>query len=117
MKYFIITVIALLAACQQPIAVQEEVPEETVAKIMAEIALADGAVNALNGVKRDSLVREYYNQVYKINGIDLETHEKYLRILATDTERLERVVNRAEQIIAEQLPPDSLKNKQKPAAQ
>jgi hypothetical protein len=94
------------SACQQPMrgTAQEAVPEDKVAKIIAEIALADGAVSALSGFKHDSFVHAYYKQIYEINGITLEEYEKYLRILANDTERLEGVVKKAEQYLKDKQP-------------
>lgn len=95
-----------MCACQQPTqsSAQEAVPEEKVAKIIAEIALAEGAVSALTGFKRDSFVHSYYKQIYEINGVTLEDYEKYLRILANDTKRLEGVVKKAEQYLKDKQP-------------
>jgi hypothetical protein len=52
-----------------------------------------------------------------MNGMTLEEYEKYLRILVTDTDRLESVLKKSEQLIIDKQPPvdtlakDSLKIK------
>lgn len=116
MHKYIIFSLLICGACQHtntPL----EVPEDKVAKIIADLSIAEGSVIMLSGYKRDSLAHAYYKQVYEMNGMTLEEYEKYLRILVTDTDRLESILKKSEQLIIDKQPPvdtlakDSLKIK------
>lgn len=108
MHKYIIIYLLICSACQQTSA-PLDVPEDKVAKIIADLSIAEGSVIMLSGYKRDSLAHAYYKQVYEMNGITLEEYEKYLRILVIDTDRLESVLKKSEQLIKDQQPPvDSL---------
>ena len=108
MHKYIIICLLVCSACQQtntPL----EVPEDKVAKVIADLSVAEGSVTMLSGYKRDSLAHTYYKQVYEMNGITLEEYEKYLRILVIDTDRMESVLKKAEQLLKDKQPPsDSL---------
>ncbi len=105
----------LLAACQPKTgSTNEQVPEDKIAKMLAEIALADGAVSPLSGYLRDSLVHVYYNQIYEQSGMTLEEYDKHLHTLAKDTERLERVLHQAEAMLRTYQQQDSIRRSTEP---
>ena len=107
MHKYIIIYLLIFGACQQTSA-PLEVPEDKVAKIIADLSIAEGSVTMLSGYKRDSLAHAYYKQVYEMNGITLEEYEKYLRILVIDTDRLESVLKKSEQLTNSPTPRSSL---------
>jgi Domain of unknown function (DUF4296) len=73
--------------------------EEKVARIMADMATADAAVNLLSGYTKDSTAKVYYQQVLDMNGTTLDEYERNLRIMATDVQRMQRIAKQAEQIL------------------
>ncbi len=109
MHKFQFLLLLLLAACQQKSdSTAEQVPEDKIAQMLADFALADGAVSPLSGYLRDSLVHVYYNQIYELRGMTLEEYDKHLHVLATDTKRLERVVKQAEMLLKDLQKQDSV---------
>jgi hypothetical protein len=101
----------LLAACQPKTDnAIDQVPEDKVIKILAEVALADGAVSTLSGVVRDSLAQAYYKQIFELNGMTLEEFEKHMLTLSTDTDRIENVVRQSENMVKEWQRQDSIQH-------
>jgi hypothetical protein len=95
---------ALLAFRCTPEVEQPSLPDDKMARIIADIALAEAATVGLGGYSRDSLQQIYYRQVLEMHGITLEEYEKNLRLYADDIPRFQNVVTRAEALIK----PDSV---------
>lgn len=68
---------------------------------MADISIADAATTGLSGYAKDSLMQVYFKQVFDIHGVDLETYEKDLRILAKNLDHMEQVVKLADELLLE----------------
>ncbi len=100
MRYFFLTLPFLIIACRQD-KEQATIPDEKMAKIISEIAIADAGTTMLNSFKKDSLANAYYRQVFEMNGVTLEEYEKNLRIVVSDIPRIELIVKKAEEIIAQ----------------
>lgn len=88
-------------ACQQKQVEMPSLPDEKLARIMADISIADAATTGLSGYAKDSLMQVYFKQVFEIHGVSLETYEKDLRILAKDLDHMERVVKQADEFLME----------------
>lgn len=74
--------------------------DEELARLMADLAVADAATNALSGFEKDSLAQLYYKQVFDKHGTNLETYEKDLRLIVNDFERIRKIQKRAEEFLA-----------------
>jgi hypothetical protein len=99
--------ILLCAACQQPVE-QPTLSDETIARIMADLHVAEAATTGLGGYSKDSLMHLYYSQVFELHGIKREAYEKDLRLLARDEVHMGEVVDAATAL----LQPDEEKKEQ-----
>ncbi|MBK9336267.1 MAG: DUF4296 domain-containing protein [Lewinellaceae bacterium] len=82
------------AACEQHEG-QPVLPDETVARIMADLYVAEAATTGLGGYSRDSLMHIYYGQVFDIHQVTREQYEKDLLFRARDEAHMEEVVDAA----------------------
>lgn len=91
---------SLFTACNyQPSVEQASVPGEKMARIMADLSIADAATNGITGYDRDSLMQVYFKQVLELHGLTLEQHEKNLRIYANDSDRMRKLLEQAEVLL------------------
>ena len=94
-----LALLAILSACG-PAGEQPSRSDEDLARLMADLAVADAATNALSGFEKDSLAQVYYKQVFDKHGTNLETYEKDLRLIVNDFERIRKIQKRAEEFLA-----------------
>jgi hypothetical protein len=73
--------------------------DEKIARIMADLSVAEAATNGLNGYQKDSLMQAFYKQVFKMHGTTAEAYENDLRIIASDLGRMEEIVKQAEELL------------------
>ncbi len=78
---------------------QPALPDEKLARIMADLFTAEAATNGLNGYPKDSLMQIYFNQVMEMHGVTREAYEKDLRIIANDLPRMDAIVKQAEELL------------------
>jgi hypothetical protein len=90
-----------LSACGQTQVETTVLPEDKLARIMADISIADAATTGLSGYAKDSLMQVYFNQVFEMHGVNIETYENDLRILAKNLENMEKVVKKADELLME----------------
>lgn len=93
-------VAVLFFACEKKLE-QPTLPDEKIARIMADLFVADAATNGLSGYSKDSLAQIYFKQVLEMHGVTKESYEKDLRLMADDLPRLERVVQQAEALLGD----------------
>jgi len=93
--------LGFLVACSPKSMEQTTLSDDKIARIMADLNIADAATTGIAGYPKDSLMHHYFNQVYEMHGITLETYEKDLRIVAQDLERMDRIVKKAEALLTE----------------
>ena len=77
------------------------------ARIMADLYVAEAATSGAIGYARDSLMQVYFNQVFEVHGVRREVYEKDIQLLATDVPHFEAVSQAARALLA----PDSTKTK------
>lgn len=65
------------------------------ARVLADLAIADAATNGIAGYEKDSLAQMYFKQVLELHGLTLEQHEKNLRIYANDSGKMKELLNKA----------------------
>ncbi len=75
------------------------VSDEKMARIIADLSIADAATNGLNGYDRDSLMQAYFQQVLQLHGLTQEQHEKNLRIYANDTDKMQELLEKAQMLL------------------
>lgn len=78
---------------------QPTLSDEKMARIMADLYIADAATNGLSGYQKDSLIRVYLAQVMELHSTTKEEYENNLRLIANDLPRIEALVNRAEAML------------------
>jgi len=94
-------VLSLFISCQSKPTEQPSLPDEKIARIMADLSIADAATTGLSGYRKDSLMHAYFNQVFEMHGVTLEAYEKDLQILAQDLSRMEGIVKQADVMLTE----------------
>lgn len=93
---FLSLMAACISACNfQNTAEQPTVSEEKMARVLADLAIADAATNGIAGYEKDSLAQMYFKQVLELHGLTLEQHEKNLRIYAKDSGKMKELLNKA----------------------
>jgi hypothetical protein len=88
-----------LAQCKRQPLEQPTRTEVQMARIMADLAIADAATNGLNGYPKDSLAQIYFRQVLEMHQLSMEEHEKNLRLYANDLGQLDRILQQAELLV------------------
>lgn len=91
----------LFAGCQEPsdVIAKQSMPDEKIARIMADLSIAEAATNGLNGYQKDSLMHVYFTQVFQMHGVSAEAYERDLRIIASDLQHMEEIVKKAEEFL------------------
>ena len=85
-------------ACQ-PSVEQTSLTDEKLARIMADLHIADAATNGLTGGAKDSLHKVYIVQVMSIHGIDFDKYEQELKLRSQDLPRLERIQSQVDTLL------------------
>ena len=94
MKYLISCLsLCCFLACTGDAMEKPTLSDEKLARIMADLNIAEAATIGLAGYPKDSLVQVYVTQVFEIHGTSLEEYEKNLRIVGADLPRLKGVVD------------------------
>lgn len=97
----LLILLGFLAACTPKSEEQTTLSDDKIARIMADMNIADAATTGIAGYTKDSLMHHYFKQVFEIHGVSLESYEKDLRIVAQDLERMDRIVKNAEALLTE----------------
>ncbi len=91
----LLTIIAgIYMACRQQME-QPSLSNATIARIMADLHVAEAATTGLGGYEKDSLTQVYFKQVFEIHGVPKEEYERNIRIIARDELRLGEVADSA----------------------
>ncbi|MEZ4917527.1 MAG: DUF4296 domain-containing protein [Saprospiraceae bacterium] len=97
----------LHVGCGEQTEVQEPtLSDEKVARIMADLQLAESATTGLVGLPKDSLAALYFDQVFKLHHVSQEQYEADLKILTNDVDRFEAILNNARDMLE---PPSEVK--------
>lgn len=88
-----------LNACQSNVSEQPNLSDEKLARLMADLSVADAATTGMVGFSKDSLVQVYFKQVLDLHGVTLESYERDLRLVSNDLGHLDRVLKRAEEML------------------
>jgi hypothetical protein len=77
------------------------IPDEKMARILADLNLAEAATARLNGYPKDSLRQVYFKQVMEIHGVTMADYEANLRVIVADQVRLEALLKASESLLEE----------------
>ena len=89
----------LFAGCGKS-AEQPSIPDEKMARIMADLCIAEAATTGLTGFPKDSLMQAYFRQTLELHSITLEDYEKNLRLYADDSLRMQRLTKQTEELLS-----------------
>jgi len=99
MKGFLIAVFGfLVAGCSQHPA-QPTIPDEKMARVMADMCLSEAATNGLGGFPKDSLMQIYFKQTLEMHGLTVEEYERNLRLYADDLPRMQLLTKQIEALL------------------
>jgi hypothetical protein len=82
----------VLVSCQFKQTEKTTLSDEKLARIMADLNIAEAATIGLAGYPKDSLMKVYFNQVFEIHGTTPEEYEKDIRIVAADLKKLQQII-------------------------
>ena len=97
--------ILFLFSCQEKQGETPVLSDEKLARIMADLNIAEAATIGLSGYSKDSLMKVYYGQVFEIHGATPEIYEKDLRIISEDLTRLQKIVTASTKLLEGQKDP------------
>lgn len=72
------------------------VDEALLVKVLADVHIAETAVQNFAGTHRDSIKRIYYQQIYDIHGISESDFRASLKILSDDQAKMEKLYKKVE---------------------
>jgi|LauGreDrversion4_2_1035121.scaffolds.fasta_scaffold754131_1 hypothetical protein len=91
----------LLQGCQGENSQSQDISDEKIARIMADLYIAEAATIGMTGYSKDSLMQVYYNQVFEMHGTDKVVYENNLRLISNDLQHLKQVVLEARELLEE----------------
>jgi hypothetical protein len=97
--FFVLLALGLLA-CQEPVE-QPVLSDEKLARIMADLYIAETVGNGLNGPAKDSVSRIYIQQVFEMHGTDTAVYQKELLLRSAPLDRLEKIHEEAMRLLGE----------------
>lgn len=87
------------AACGQA-PERPSIPDEKMARIMADLAIAEAATSGLTGYPKDSLMQVYFRQTLDLHRITQDSYEKNLRLYANDLPRMQQLTKQTETLLS-----------------
>lgn len=99
--------LSLFLTCQSnnPAATTTNViPEAKMARILADLNIAEAATSRLNGYPKDSLMQVYFKQVLDMHSVTVEAYEMQLRAIASDPVQMENLLKNSETLLEDTLP-------------
>lgn len=91
----------LFLACQSspaPVAATT-ISDDKMARILADLNIAEAATARLNGYTKDSLMQVYFRQVLEMHGMTIADYEAQLRTIASDPVRMENLLKNSENLL------------------
>lgn len=97
-RLLLIAIAALLAvSCRKgPVL---PISDDTLVKALADAHLAEAAVQNLAGTYKDSILRVYHEQIYRIHGISETDFRQTVQMLTDQPERMEKLYRKVEKRI------------------
>lgn len=91
----------LLLACQSASAPVPDttVSDEKMARILADLNIAEAATARLNGYPKDSLKQVYFKQVMDMHSMTVSAYESNLRIISAEPKRMEELMKASEMLL------------------
>lgn len=98
--FLLLLSVVLLGSCNfQNAAERPSVSDEKMARVLADLSIADAATNGIAGYDKDSLMQAYFQQVLQMHGLTQEQHEKNLRIYANDMGKMQELLEQAQVLL------------------
>ena len=114
---FALCSVIALAVCSpacSPEAAPATLSEEKVARIMADLYIAEAATIGLSGNPKDSLLQIYCDQVFQVHGTTQAEYEKNLHLMAQEEQRIERIVQLSVDLVQPEKDKKEAKQQDKP---
>lgn len=89
--------LSLLLACA-PKLEQPDLPADKMARIMADLFIAESATVGMGGYPKDSLQHAYFQQVLQLHQVTLDDYERNLRLYA-EQDRMDELTAEAEALV------------------
>ncbi len=96
---FLLIVVCAIACKRGP---ELPIGDEKLVKVLADAHVAEAAVQNLSGLYKDSVKREYYNQIYEMHRISESDLRLALDILSNHPDKMEKLYRNVEKRLMEQ---------------
>lgn len=102
-KGFCFVLCLMLFACQSSnsATAAANIPDDKMARILADLNIAEAATARLNGYAKDSLMHVYFRQVMEMHQVTVETYEAQLREIASDPVRMDDLLRASENMLSD----------------
>jgi|GEM_PF-957357 len=78
---------------------EPSIPDDQMARIMADMCIAEAATNGLGGYQKDSLMQVYFKQALDLHGLPLEEYERNLRLYSNEVPRMRQLMKNSEALL------------------
>lgn len=102
MRTILIFYCCCMMACV-PVPQPPDIPDEKMARIMADMHLAGAATNGMAGSRKDSLEYIYFQQVLQMHQVSQDSYEKNMHLLTQDLGRLKKVLEKSRDMLQDTL--------------
>jgi ActR/RegA family two-component response regulator len=99
MMYRLYILIFILVSCGGREKIWSPEEEESMARIMMDVHMAQAALRMAPLEKRDSIEKVYWSQIAAIHNKNEEDIKEQIELLKDHPEQLEKILNRAESIV------------------
>lgn len=87
-----------------------QIPEEKMVKVLADIHIAEAALQTLRGQTKDSMSQTYYHQIYAIHEVDSLEVQETLQAMRENPDKMkalyDKVMERVEKLNAKSKDPE-----------
>jgi hypothetical protein len=90
---------------------QPSIPDDKMARIMADLAIAEAATSGLTGYPKDSLMQTYLRQALDLHRVTRDSYEKNLRLYADDLPRMQQLTRQTEMLLGQEANPQEARGK------
>lgn len=78
---------------------EPSIPDDQMARIMADMCIAEAATNGLGGYQKDSLMQVYFKQALDLHGLTMEEYERNLRLYSNEIPRMQSLMKKSEELL------------------
>ena len=91
------TILLILTSCEKEN--QSNIDENKMVNVLIDVHFAEAAVQHLTGIRKDTTLRKYYNQIYQIHEIEKADFDSSLALISKNPDLLSTIYQRVQDSI------------------